>query len=101
MPRSPLWHASWEWSEALEKDVEKVFLMFARPWERGRAKLAKDEEGKVTSTLSNEQLHRFWRTTLWHRELQVRPPQNYKKWCVDPDHHAQAVVAMFGQLIVC
>ena len=91
------------WFEAQEKDVEKVFLMLARPWEGkedGR-ETGKDEERKVTSTLSNVQLHRFWGTTPWHRELQVRPLQTYKKWCVDPDRHAQAVVAMFGQLIVC
>ena len=91
------------WSEAQETDVEKVFLDARKALGgKGRGReTGKDEEGKVTSTLSNEQLHRFWGTTPWHRELQLRPLQTYKKWCVDPDRHAQAVVAMFGQLIVC
>ena len=79
------------------KHMEKGLVKLLRAAMRGKAAWSEEKEGKeVTRSLTNHQVLKYWRLAPLEVEARVRRFKQYQTWAAAPEHHTQALAAVFG-----
>ena len=63
----------------------------------GKAANRETREGEHITSLTNNEVLKFWRVPPSGQELRLRRLNMYQSWGRQPDHHSQLLVALFGQ----